>query len=366
MTPGLSIYLDLLRVLAASQVALYHLGWLPGVGLGAHWWNKWGHEAVVIFFVLSGFVIRHAVDTKERTFRQYAVSRISRLYTVIVPAIALTIVCDAIGFSIAPQLYENAGIDNPLIVHVMRLLISLLMLNESWWSIGLLTNAPYWSVCYEFWYYALFAAYVYAAGWQRLALLAGLSVVAGPHIMLLFPIWLLGSFAYLARPVTWPRALVWAAFAQMFAVIACHVAFDMPKLGVELLGADNVQNLFWSRFVISDAVLGVSFTLHLVAAKQLDFQLGRVLQPVALLVREGAARSFTLYLIHMPVMVMLAAVCAAIGLGPSPWLIAGGTLAIPLLLAPLIENQRHVVRPWLARLWAEQASAKPAAIGKVA
>jgi peptidoglycan/LPS O-acetylase OafA/YrhL len=152
----------------------------------------------------------------------------------------------------------------------------------------------------------------------------------------------------------------------MFAVIACHVAFDMPKLGVELLGADNVQNLFWSRFVISDAVLGVSFTLHLVAAKQLDFQLGRVLQPVALLVREGAARSFTLYLIHMPVMVMLAAVCAAIGLGPSPWLIAGGTLAIPLLLAPLIENQRHVVRPWLARLWAEQASAKPAAIGKVA
>jgi peptidoglycan/LPS O-acetylase OafA/YrhL len=67
MTRGLSIYLDILRVLAALQVALYHLGWLEKVGIGQQFWNRWGHEAVVIFFVLSGFVIRYSVVAKDHT-----------------------------------------------------------------------------------------------------------------------------------------------------------------------------------------------------------------------------------------------------------------------------------------------------------
>jgi peptidoglycan/LPS O-acetylase OafA/YrhL len=85
MTPGLSLYLDLLRVMAAVQVVVYHLGKIDAAGVGQGLLNAWGHEAVVIFFVLSGFVISHAANTSDRTFARYASSRISRLYSVVLP-----------------------------------------------------------------------------------------------------------------------------------------------------------------------------------------------------------------------------------------------------------------------------------------
>jgi peptidoglycan/LPS O-acetylase OafA/YrhL len=55
---GLSVYLDMLRVVAALLVVLCHLGQAPigGFDMFSGFVN-WGHEAVIIFFVLSGFVI---------------------------------------------------------------------------------------------------------------------------------------------------------------------------------------------------------------------------------------------------------------------------------------------------------------------
>ena len=364
MTPGLSIYLDLLRVLAALQVALYHLGWLERTGLGQHWWNTWGHEAVVIFFVLSGFVIRHAVEVKDRDLAAFVASRMSRLYSVAIPALALTLICDAIGYSLAPDLYRGAGIGGSFGLYVTKLAISLLMLNESWWSVGFFTNTPYWSICYEIWYYLLFAAYIFTAGRKRWVLLVALTLAAGPAILVMFPIWLMGVYAYTwRRGTSWPRWLVWAAFLQPVGVFTCHVVFDLPQVGLALLGPSLVSHLHWSSFVLSDTLLGLSFAVHLVAAKQLHDRLLRVLRGVAGTVRAAAARSFTLYLIHMPLMVVLTAVTAAWSPMPQPWLVALGTVAIPLLLAPLIENQRHRLRPWLARVWAQ---ATPPPLDKVA
>jgi peptidoglycan/LPS O-acetylase OafA/YrhL len=351
MTRGLSLYLDLLRVLAALQVAVFHLGWFEPVGFGAHVWNRWGHEAVVIFFVLSGFVIRHAVSTKDHTFTYYAASRLSRLYAVVIPCIVLTLLFDAVGQRLTPELYRNAGIDDTAALYTVRLLFSLFMLNESWLSVGLGSNAPYWSVCYEFWYYVLFGVYFYSAGWQRIAILAGILLVAGPHVLLLLPIWILGTLIYSAQVgQNWSRPIVWLAFAQVLAVFACHVYFDLPQIGAALVEPIVSRNLHWSVFVISDTLLGLSFAVHLVAAKRLDQPLFRALGGMAGVIRAAAARSFTLYLIHMPLMLLLTAIGMAMGLGPSPGLIGVGTVMLPLLLAPTIENQRHRLRPWLLRL----------------
>ena len=57
MPESLSLYLDLVRFLATVAVLLFHLWpqWFPGFPL------PWpGHAAVIVFFVLSGFVIAHA------------------------------------------------------------------------------------------------------------------------------------------------------------------------------------------------------------------------------------------------------------------------------------------------------------------
>lgn len=91
-----SIYLDLVRFLAACLVYVYHSNqrWLiePILPLAQH-----GHSAVIVFFVLSGYVIAYVTDTKERDWATYAASRLSRVYSVALPTIVLTLLLDSIG-----------------------------------------------------------------------------------------------------------------------------------------------------------------------------------------------------------------------------------------------------------------------------
>ena len=102
IAPAFSLYLDLLRFTAAVAVFLDHLtptpsqpsiratGGLARVG-------NYGELAVAIFFVLSGYVISYVTSTRETTVQSYAVSRISRLYSVVVPALVLTFAFDTLG-----------------------------------------------------------------------------------------------------------------------------------------------------------------------------------------------------------------------------------------------------------------------------
>jgi peptidoglycan/LPS O-acetylase OafA/YrhL len=350
MTPGLSLYLDLWRVLAALQVVVFHLGKCDASGFGLGFLNALGHEAVVIFFVLSGYVISHAAKTSDLTFAHYAASRISRLYSVVIPCLLLTVVFDSIGLRLAPQVYEvvkiSDNMDNPL----ARLFFCLLMLSESWVSIRFYSNVPFWSLCYEFWYYVLFGFYFYFVGKRRLVLLTLAALICGPRILLLLPIWLMGvaACAVPVRGTLW-RGAVWLALLQP---IFMAVAFLNYELGVwadqpisylsDMLGV----NFGWSKAVGSDTIIGLSFALHLAAAKQFDDRLLMVLRPLGSMIRWGAGRSFTLYLMHQPLVFLFSAVMLQFADGPwRPGLILLGTIAVPLLLAPVIEPQRHRLRP---------------------
>src|SRR3954469_21106348 len=85
MSAALSVYLDLIRFGAALVVVLSH-AWLilfPAVPL--HWP---GPAAVIVFFVLSGFVIAYVTDGHDRTLADYALNRLSRLGSVGLPALA--------------------------------------------------------------------------------------------------------------------------------------------------------------------------------------------------------------------------------------------------------------------------------------
>lgn len=355
MTPGLSLYLDLWRVMAALQVVVYHMGKLDAAGFGQNLLNAWGHEAVVVFFVLSGFVISHAAHTSDKTFGRYASSRISRLYSVVLPCLFLTVVFDSVGLRLAPQIYEFIKMSDNTEAPVARLLFCLLMLNESWVSVRFFSNVPFWSLCYEFWYYVLFGCCFYFTGMKRVALVAVAALISGPRILLLFPIWLMGVAAYSA-PVrtTWWRSAVWLALLQPILVGVAYVHFDLREWGVQ--PANWVMDRFgyslgWSTLVVSDSILGFSFALHLAAAKQFDGALLRLFQPFGSLIRWGAGRSFTLYLMHQPVLFALTAVMLSVADGPwRPAVILAGTVALPLLLAPSIESQRHRLRPWVERL----------------
>src|ERR1700747_3142312 len=100
-----SLYLDLLRFAAAVCVVVSHLSWGP---FGGRWlWRLQpiGFDAVLVFFVLSGFVVAYAAETKDASVTDYALSRLSRLYSVVLPALILTVVLATVGSTLNPELH---------------------------------------------------------------------------------------------------------------------------------------------------------------------------------------------------------------------------------------------------------------------
>ena len=102
MRKEFSLYLDLVRFLAAVTVVIYHSNYRELIPASLPIRNA-GHSAVIVFFVLSGFVVAYVVDTKERTALEYWSSRLSRIYSVAVPAVILTLILDNIGEQLVPH-----------------------------------------------------------------------------------------------------------------------------------------------------------------------------------------------------------------------------------------------------------------------
>jgi peptidoglycan/LPS O-acetylase OafA/YrhL len=350
MTRGFSNYLNLLRLLAALQVVIAHLTKPAAVGLGPNSWFKWEHEAVIVFFVLSGLVIHHSALKRDLDLNSFLASRFSRVYPVALCCLVLTILFDAVTLTLAPHVYGGEFGQASLQVPIMSFVLSVLMLNESWASFRFFSNAPYWSLCFEFWYYILFAILFYCTGRARLICGSLAALIMGPRILILFPVWLAGAFAYSETYSSrWPKWIIWVAAGQVLVVFGMYVAFDLRDVVHGMLAPSLRVKLVWSQYFITDMVLGASFAVHIVAMKQLDMLLLRLLSKGQTLIKFGADRSFTLYLMHIPLMFMLAALSERLLGGPSPWLIGLGTIIIPMLCAPIIEDQRHIWRPVIRR-----------------
>lgn len=87
--PATSAFLDVLRIAAALVVFVNHLAqfWSPRTFAVT---APVAHGAVVVFFVLSGYVIAYSTLAREQSVRRCAVARLSRLYSVVIPALLLT------------------------------------------------------------------------------------------------------------------------------------------------------------------------------------------------------------------------------------------------------------------------------------
>jgi len=291
-----SIYLDLLRSTAAITVFLGHVSW--GRVSGGFLWQlqPLGHDAVVVFFVLSGFVIQHVVTTRETTFWDYERARIARLYSVVIPALVLTLVCDAVGTHSNAHVYDMLRQSHPF----FRLIVSGLFLSQSWsWNLDTLSNEPFWSLPYEFWYYQLFAGLIFFSGHTRVALVGAAALFCGPNILIFFPVWLFGVLACRASATRFvsPRAalLIWTVSVLcLVAVLLVDLVWSIPRSNHEFLPA------FFSPL---DFVTGALVALNIFAASYLRLPLGLIAKPI----RALAGSSFALYLFHMPLLHLAAA-----------------------------------------------------------
>lgn len=348
MNKPFSIYLDLVRFTAACLVYLYHSNqrWLTESILPA---SNFGHSSVIVFFVLSGFVIAYITDTREKTFATYAASRISRVYSVAFPAVFLTIALDAVGRQLYPVAY-GYPFDNFLV----RGAASLLLLNEVWFvSITSFSNVPYWSICYEIWYYVAFGMVMFLPRRVGLISLALLALALGPKVILLAPIWGVGVLLYRwKRLATISESMGWLlAIGSVIGIVAFHQTqfTDLVATVIKrLIGEKWHTELTFSKFFLSDYLLGVLVFLNFAGIRRVSERLASVLVPLERPIRFLAGYTLSLYLLHQPLFLFWGSVIHGDASGYAYWWLTTGLVAVSVFaVGTVTENRRYLLKRWL-------------------
>ncbi len=307
MRKNTSAYLDLLRVCAALGVVVAHVSSrrfssrLPDLDFV-------GHASVAVFFVMSGFVIAHVAARRERSGRAFAIARASRIYSVLVPAIGLTLVLDALSARLDPGFYK--GIVYATQAPAGEILRCLLFVNQSYGTdYSLLSDSPVWSLGYEVPYYALFGILCFARGWIAAALLLPLLLIEGPAVWLAFPVWLLGAATQrfvIGRPPHLARAALALALLALLAIAyrpACALQARLYGAETHLASilafghSENILMFAWAGFVTAASIVVVDQSAGLIAVPDGPLRI----------VRTIAGSTFSIYLFHMPILVFIAA-----------------------------------------------------------
>jgi peptidoglycan/LPS O-acetylase OafA/YrhL len=335
---GLSVYLDLVRLVAAFVVLLTHVWPLMFPARPLPWP---GHSAVVVFFVLSGFVISHAARP-ELGLRGYALHRIARIYPVLLAAALLSL---AIGWTVGVNIMgygSSRGSD------LFDIGVNLLFLGQSWMDLPMPYVGTVWSLDYEVWYYVLFALWMYR---PNPLLLAVAAAMAGPKILLLLPVWLLGVWLHRRMVALPPGRALWLFLASS----AAGLAFIWFSVGIRLREAlrpwmpgliDYVQG---SNQFLGDFVLGVIVALNFLAAGSLGLGLVVKWQGV---IRYLSGFTFSLYVFHLPLAVLI---CNGLHVR-APAAFMGLLLAGVWVLGMVTEQRNKWYRSQLGRLWPGKAA----------
>ncbi len=304
MRAGTSVYLDLVRFLAALTVFGSHYGTRHFTGGFLYQLQPFGAEAVDVFFVLSGFVIGCATGTRERDARTYTVNRTARLWSVALPALLLTLTLDAVGSTLRPEMYTTAALPHySPDGTAWRYAVSAVFLNQTWFlHVTPGTDWPYWSLGFEVWYYVIFGIALFAPGRFRVAATLLAVVFAGPRVVVMFPLWLAGWAGYRLTREGRPSARFGAVcVAVSVAGWVGYQTWAMRHGGLYGLA----PNLFGRPELLEDYLVGALFAIHLVGICHLSDAIARLLRPFERPIRWLAGATFSLYLVHYPIMQFL-------------------------------------------------------------
>lgn len=143
--------IEALRGFAALYVLIHHFN------LGEGSWLKYilqqGQVAVIMFFVISGFVLnlsnRDQIISGKVSFRNYFVKRFRRIYPVLVASMILAYLASCLAKG------------EIVLFNWKEFLANLLNLQDlarhpGCWFEAFAENTPLWSLSYEWWFYMLF------------------------------------------------------------------------------------------------------------------------------------------------------------------------------------------------------------------
>lgn len=348
MTPSFSVYLEIIRITATLLVFVAHSSsfYQPLAHLNEE--AKLGRDGVVIFFVLSGYVISWCASEKERSPLNFAINRASRIYSVAIPAILLGAVASLfIAYSTGSH-----EIDYPFHKPWLYLPIYLSFVGNFWHLNEVPPhNFPYWSLNYEVWYYVIFGVFFYVRTHLRWPLILALLLLVGPSLIQLFPLWIAGSILYFARE----RIRIRTSFARLLMVLSI-LAFLVVKMLSLDTALDQYNSVLWKFLpdpraspsqLLGDYLLGCIIVANFIAALNCDFSFSK---QAAQKIRYVASFSFSFYLFHIPVFgVLLLIFPANAAIINYAFVMILATMTI-MFLAKYTEHKKHVYREIFSKL----------------
>lgn len=298
-----SMLISLLRGLAALQVAAAHLRAqvYPGFGTvqepslafqGLAFATGFAYLAVIVFFVLSGWLVGGSLLNRlgsDHALSNYAIDRVTRLWIVLIPTFGAmvlfgvaTAALDAStpsfaadnAYSVTAFVGNLAGLQNMLVPEFGG-------------------NFPLWSLSNETWYYVLFPLLVMLfrtrSVLHRFLILLAVAVIVhflSSAILLYFSIWLLGAACSRVRIACGPL-LRWVLFLGLIATAAA-----IRLKGKSDISVDSFPQYLLFSLVFVSFLCSMQFTRARTRAIAWMDRIGRFFSEF----------SFTLYVLHIPLM----------------------------------------------------------------
>ena len=354
LTPAFSIFLDLLRFTAALLVVIGHLtqplfskGWPNLIGMS--------FSMVAVFFVLSGFVIRHTAAVKPFNTAAYFISRLARIYSVLIPAIFFTVAVDSLSRLINPNFY-NIHFYEATTHLLLRILSTLFFVTQTYGNdITLMSNSPMWSLGYEAPYYFMFGVFFYVRGLWRWLLALTAIAIQGPNIFVFFPLWLAGCQLYNVTQTCKRSPQTGVMFLALFVVLS-SLFYHLSTLTWPTLPAQwQWLAMIWRgrsfQFQTFYAA-GILTITGILAAHHLQDYCAKTLLIIRKPVKALAGASFSIYLYHFPLLVLAR---ATIGYDkssvPAKLCVLLFVFLVCFCLAQVTEKKKHVWSQLMTALW---------------
>lgn len=264
-----------------------------------------GHEAVMIFFVLSGYLVGGSVlrsfQRNSWSWMDYLTKRLTRLWMVLLPALVLTVALDHLGLRLFPEstgIYHGPVGQDEVRPNLIHSLAPHIIAGNAFFLQNILvmtpgTNRALWSLSNEFWYYLIFPLLVFVF-WRsstvRTRLVAALLATAllffiGKDEAILFPTWLIGAAIALLPLRLTERSSWW--LSTSLGLLLLPVMILVRRLPLDLPLAQTIIALYFS------------ILLYVLLNRTKQAKRGMYDRTATLL----SDLSYPLYLVHLPILV---------------------------------------------------------------
>ena len=269
-----------------------------------------GHQAVMVFFVLSGFFVGGSILNHKNNFKfkDYLIARLSRLWVVLIPALFFTALIDQIINLYLPELIEgsfyktlSSGPNNNYSSSILTFLGNISFLQTSYVS-SFGTNSPLRSLANEFCYYMLFPMIMIVTGRLQYSfkhkfyffILLLIFIFFLAHYFLYgFIIWLFGVGVY----------IVYTRVDKNFNFIFFLTSVIFFCFSIINSKIDIIMKLFSISDSI-DLIIGFTFAMFLISIKNENLN-NKLKKKIYLFSQKLSDISYSLYVFHFPIVMLI-------------------------------------------------------------